>query len=425
MKQFLASVGTAKLFAKKNGKLIHIADTKTLTEGTLNFNTQFEDIKGGTGGILLGRFNHDNNLEISLTDMKWDINYLSMILGSFPSDSIGLNTGFFSETINNAGPTVLLSRMPADMGAACGLNKKIIWIKELGCNANNDNIVTIEITNNSKIIITPRNLIGKKICLRYFVNMPETKAIKVPANFIPSELVLLLTTKLFSGDPNNPESGKPIGDITIKIPRFSLDGEVEFALSPSQAVGTQIKGKALVDIGSCSSKGVYVEIIEVNYSSTAATGLVSLEVDPDSVVPHGLPIVYGYYKDGHIAEIPFEDCVFVPSIDKTIGLVAGESYTVYVGDISTVFKVDSHFVGNPIIINSNVETGKTASLVIYDNNAPYDEEIIEEIENVAFTAGDWSLEVIGDPNSDEFVNYETADLIAMRAGNILVSVIAD
>ena len=75
MKQFLASVGTAKLFAKRNGKLVHIADTKTLTQSTISFSTQFEEVRAGSGAVLMGRFNHDSDINITLSDMMWDLNY--------------------------------------------------------------------------------------------------------------------------------------------------------------------------------------------------------------------------------------------------------------------------------------------------------------------------------------------------------------
>ena len=54
---FLAGVGRALLF--KGNDLIGVA--KTLTESTFDFSITAEDVRGGQGNGLLGRYFHDSS----------------------------------------------------------------------------------------------------------------------------------------------------------------------------------------------------------------------------------------------------------------------------------------------------------------------------------------------------------------------------
>lgn len=65
-KHFLAGVGTALIF--KNNDLIGVA--KTLTESTFNFSITGEEIRGGSGNALWGKYFHDSNLSVTLTDVN-------------------------------------------------------------------------------------------------------------------------------------------------------------------------------------------------------------------------------------------------------------------------------------------------------------------------------------------------------------------
>ena len=59
-------VGRALLFDGDN--LIGVA--KTLTESTFNFSISNEEIRGGQGNALFGKYFHDSNLAVTLTDVN-------------------------------------------------------------------------------------------------------------------------------------------------------------------------------------------------------------------------------------------------------------------------------------------------------------------------------------------------------------------
>ena len=55
----------------KGNELIGVATT--LTESTFTFDITGEDVRGGKGNALLGRYFHDSSLEVSLIDVKYSI----------------------------------------------------------------------------------------------------------------------------------------------------------------------------------------------------------------------------------------------------------------------------------------------------------------------------------------------------------------
>ena len=46
---------------------------KTLTESTFDFSITAEDVRGGQGNGLLGRYFHDSNMQVTLVDAMFDL----------------------------------------------------------------------------------------------------------------------------------------------------------------------------------------------------------------------------------------------------------------------------------------------------------------------------------------------------------------
>ena len=66
MKKFLAGVGKALLF--RGNELFAVA--QTLTESTFSFDITSEEIRAGAGNALWGKYFHDSNLAVTLTDVN-------------------------------------------------------------------------------------------------------------------------------------------------------------------------------------------------------------------------------------------------------------------------------------------------------------------------------------------------------------------
>lgn len=326
MRKFLASVGNAKLLGKVNGELKHIADVRTLTESTLSFSNTQEEIRAGEGAQLMGRFSHDSGMTVTLTDAMFDLNYIALQVGASIE---GNHTAFYSEEfeVGENDTEKTLGKTAQPIGNACGLDKVFCWIREKGCGSD-ASWNGVKVSEDNKIDVNAYK--GKSICVEYFVNRPEARGLSINANFVPAELILILTTKLFAGDASAPETGKPVGSITVKIPRFSLDGTFDLSMAMSAAATMSLAGTALaVDDGTCDGAGIYAEIVEVETNSDASTGLKEIIVDEDCLEAGKEPVVYGLYNDGHISVIEAGEYEIAPAL--TAGKFAAGTYTITVG----------------------------------------------------------------------------------------------
>jgi hypothetical protein len=111
-------------------------------------------------------------------------------------------------------------------------------------------------------------------------------------------MILFLTTKLFAGDASAPETGKPVGEITIKIPRFQLDGTFDLSMAMSSAATMSLNGTVLaVDSNGCESDGAYAEVVEVINGRNWYDNLKDILVSEDD------DKIYAIYKNGTTQEL--------------------------------------------------------------------------------------------------------------------------
>ena len=340
MRQFLASVGNAKLLGKVNGVFRPIADVRTLTESTLSFSNTQEEIRAGEGAQLMGRFSHDSGLTITLTDAMFDLNYIALQVGDAIDKVDGDNTALKKELLTADGEgAITLTEEPAKIGKACGLDHVIVWYKKQGECGKESTWKYVDLTDagssqkdaesSKKKVALGSEYADKKVCVEYFEERPEARGVSINAKFIPAELVLIITTQLFAGDANATETGKPFGWITIKVPRFSLDGTFDLSMAMSSAATMSLSGTALaVDDGSCDGAGIYAEIVEVHIEDNAATGLIDVAIDPEDK-----KTVWGVYKHGdtsHTSSIPSTKYTVDPQPVKGL-FTSGTTYTFTIG----------------------------------------------------------------------------------------------
>lgn len=304
-KRFLASTGVGYLFQRTGGELEMVARVNTLTESTLGITSTQEEVRAGQGAKLYGRFNHDAGLTVTLTDAMFDLNYIKWQVGAEIQHDPSKIYHDEGASIESTTGKITFTGAPTVIGKSCGLDSVVVWYRAAGCSADDafrSHVLTeTEITAKS---FTDDEMVGvKDICLYYFTLDNSAKSILIKANFVPAELVLVLTTKLFAGDANNPETGKPVGEITIKIPRFSLDGAFDLSMAMSSAATMSLNGTALAtDDGTCDGDGIYAEIVEVVEGADWKDGLIGLVVDEDTLTTAEMPVnyqivTYGVYKD--------------------------------------------------------------------------------------------------------------------------------
>ena len=346
-KFFLASVGNAEAYAARNGEFAHVLSARTLTESTLGFTSSMEEVRAGQGAKLYGRFNHSAGMTVSLTDAMFDMNYIALQTGSqIQTGASAIYAKDSYTAVTGATKTIALTKEPVAIGTACGLDKKVVWFRASGCNPTQEDIsVVIDGTDNKyengNLTVgatdAAKFVDGVTYCISYFAMDNLADLIKISANFIPAEMVLVLTAKLFEGDANAPETGKPAGEITIKVPRFQLDGQFDLSMAMTSAATIALNGTALaVDAGGCEDDGIYAEIVQVLEGSTySSKGIRMIAVDPESAVKESIPVVYGLYNNGSTGLIPNSDLTFAPTLSGG-KFATGQTYKVTLTEIPTL-----------------------------------------------------------------------------------------
>lgn len=257
---YLGSVGNAELFKKVGGKLTHFASAKTLTDSSINLSVSAEEVRGGQGAQLLGQFFHTSNFGLTLTDSMFHLEYIAAQVGG---EIIDGGYGMVDEQIEIGANGVAPALKELPIALLEGMNP-IIWYNAPG----DSEYATFEVVPGadgtmptSVVLKIPGAKEGDKFCVHYFADKEAARKLIVSANFVPEELIVFLTTRLFAGDASAPETGKPVGSVTVKIPRFQLNGTADIAMAMASAATVQMQGTALAYDDDCNG-AKYAEIVE-------------------------------------------------------------------------------------------------------------------------------------------------------------------
>lgn len=209
---FLAGVGRALIF--KGNDLIGVA--KTLTESTFNFSITGEEIRGGQGNALWGKYFHDSNLGVTLTDAMFNLEYIAASLGVDISMG-GLSVAEETQQTGQSGGTITLDNNPVAFDGTL-----IGWYKLP--TQGDDEWSVASISGNVMTIPSAQN--NATYCVKYYYQNSNAKSITINTQYVPSELHVTIINDLFSGDVNNLSSATRYGRLITDIPRLQMDGEV-------------------------------------------------------------------------------------------------------------------------------------------------------------------------------------------------------
>lgn len=298
---FLASVGVANAFRRINGQPVHFFTAKTLTDSSINLSVSAEEVRGGEGGKLLGQFFHTSTFGLSMTDAMFKLEYIAAQVGS------EIINGGYGMVDDNDRLATVTGEQPSDgvtyaAGNKIKLTEKaialldgtapLVWYNVAGSTEyatavpDADNIITIPGATEIQGTATE----PVKYCVHYFADKKAARKVIVNSNFVPEELTVFLTTRLYAGDASAPETGKPVGTVTIKIPRFQLNGTADIALAMASAATVQLQGNALSYDDGCEG-GKYAEIVEVLQVSQF-DGYTNIVVAADSQEVGDVPAIY-------------------------------------------------------------------------------------------------------------------------------------
>lgn len=207
---FLAGVGRALIFRGNN--LIGVA--KTLTESTFNFSITGEDVRGGASNALWGKYFHDSNLAVTLTDAMFNLEYIAASLG-VNVQSGGLSVMEEELTVAGGGGSVTVSQTPVAFDGTL-----IGWYKKPA-----DTEWKIGTITGSTVVI-PGSQANDHYCVKYFYINENAKSITIKTQYVPAELHVVILNDLFAGDISNQSTTTRYGRLVTDIPRLQMDGEV-------------------------------------------------------------------------------------------------------------------------------------------------------------------------------------------------------
>lgn len=223
---------------------------KTLSDTTFDASITGEEVRGGPGNLLYGKYFHDSNLNIQITDAMFNLQYVAASLG------VDVNQGGVTlyesakagETVATGGKITLTNTAVAFEGAI------LAWYKKPA----DDDWTVATVSENA--ITVPGATAGDHYCVKYFYQNLNAKSITIKAQYVPKTLHLVLINDLYSGDVANvAASTSKYGRLITDIPQYQLDGSQNISWAATSTATVSLNGSALaVDDGSsCEEDPIY------------------------------------------------------------------------------------------------------------------------------------------------------------------------
>lgn len=280
-RQYLAGTGRALLFNGNN--LIGVA--KTLTDSTFSFSITPEEIRGGAGNALVGKYFHDSALNVTLTDAMFNFNFVAANLGVDIQNTGGISiyeSGTAGETVG-AGGTITLPTASYPLLDAGATLSRVAWYKKPSDAAWSTATV---VTNGNTASIAPAGAIsGDVYCIKYFYNNVNARSFEIKAQFVPKILHLVMLNDLYSAELTEEAMGSRYGRLITDIPTFQLDGSQELSLSSSGAATVALTGSAIAvdSSASCEADQIYGSMTEEIFNRDWRDNVSGIQVVPNTI----------------------------------------------------------------------------------------------------------------------------------------------
>lgn len=264
-RNFLAGVATVDMMV---GDRI-VATANTLLDSSISIGTSFEDVRGGAGNKLFGKYFHTSTFDITLTDVMFKLEYFAFNTGSAITQIADI---FTSEQVvigaTNTGTIVGDAVSYRNYGV-------VGWVTVPG----SDSYETVAITGKTFPYTAP---VGTVVCIKYLNNNSSSRQITISSAFIPSEVQLVMNANLYiGGSTTNIVSGSSkAGSIQVVVPRFIFNGTQELSMTSSGVANSPISGSALDNPSAdCSEGGYYATITETLTGSKWYDNVVDLAIN--------------------------------------------------------------------------------------------------------------------------------------------------
>ena len=245
---------------------------KTLTESTFDFSITAEDVRGGQGNGLLGRYFHVSNMQVTLVYAMFDLQYMALSLG------VNLESGGLSvkeeELAVGVDGTVTVSETPvAFSGSMIG------WYKKPS-----DTEWSIGTFTGSKMAVSGGSQ-NDTYCVKYFYINENARSITIKSQYVPAELHVVIMNDLYSGDVGSQSDATRYGRLITDIPRLQMDGNQTLNLAATSAATINLTGSALAVLSgdTCEEDPYYGTMTEEIYGAKWQDDVVALAVENSDI----------------------------------------------------------------------------------------------------------------------------------------------
>lgn len=328
---------------------------KTLSNTTFDASITGEEVRGGPGNLLYGKYFHDSNLNIQITDAMFNLQYVAASLG------VDVNQGGVTlyesakagETVATGGKITLTNTAVAFEGAI------LAWYKKPA----DDDWTVATVSENA--ITVPGATAGDHYCVKYFYQNLNAKSITIKAQYVPKTLHLVLINDLYSGDVANvAASTSKYGRLITDIPQYQLDGSQNLTWSATSTATVSLNGSALAldDGSSCEEDPIYGTMTQEIFGAkwqddvkAVAVANADLELAKSATETLQVYAVFG----GGVASRMMDNSNFKFAVESGTSAAVGESTGVVTA---------SSTAGDTVIsVTLNDATGKATDKVGYAN----------------------------------------------------------
>lgn len=268
MPNFIAGVATVDMF--KGDQLI--ASAKTLMDSSISLGSSNEEVRGGIGNALYGKYYHTSTFDITLTDIMFKLEYIAFQTGSTITNGADI---YDSEQVTiGQGGAGTVSGTPASFGNYGTIG----WASKPGSD------LYSQITFEGKDFTIANANEGDIYCVKYVSKDISARQIVVSSAFVPDTVRLVMTGNLYSGSENTnvvsaAKSATIAGKFQVEVPRFQFSGTQEISMTASGVANTPLTGSALAnDSISCDSSGYYAIISEKIYGTNWYDNIIDIAV---------------------------------------------------------------------------------------------------------------------------------------------------
>lgn len=309
-RQFLAGAATVDMLV---GDQL-IATATTLLDSSITVGSTAEEVRGGPGAKLLGKYYHTSTFGINLTDVLFKLEYFAFQTGSAIQQIADV---FTSEQVTlGAGGSGTITGTPAVYQSYGTIG----WAAKPGSDAYQ------KITFTEKAFTVAGAKEGDIYCVKYISTDNAARQITISSSFIPSEVTLVMTANLYRAGgrgENDVNNSSKIGIVQVLVPRFQFNGSMELSMTSTGVANSPIAGSALDNPSAdCSDGGYYAIITEQLsgsswYDNVFALAIEDSDIELATTTGTATLSVYALPLNGAAFKPPYEDLTFTSAANGT------------------------------------------------------------------------------------------------------------